>query len=424
MRMKRHGCISPTLGAACAACSRRARTSSGTAAAGVNLRMSRRSAMTRYTARRSSALNWCSLTRPAYFRGMRNDVLVTATELAQLIDSGRPVSILDVRWQLAQPDGRSAYEAGHVPGAVYVSLEDDLADHAVSGRGRHPLPSGSAVEAAARRWGIGPETAVVVYDDWNRAGSARAWWVLRAAGLADVRILDGGLAGVDRDGRCARERPGHAGAGCGRGDPRRSVRGCATDSGRRPRGGTRRPPRRCAVPGAVPRRRRTRRPGGGPHPGARNVPSTSLLDATGRSAEMRTLRRPSVTPTGRTADLGSPPRWRWLPLPCSGWTLRCSPGRGRNGVPNPAARWSRAADLGPAEGCEGCRAQKYREIPDSPGASNGRSSSRTTSEGATARGAVGGRLEAHRRCGGTCSGLGHLLGRDGPYGRRGRRPNV
>jgi thiosulfate/3-mercaptopyruvate sulfurtransferase len=124
----------------------------------------------------------------------RADVLVTATELERLLGTGVPVAILDVRWELGRPDGREAYEAGHVPGAVYVSLEDELADHAVPGRGRHPLPSGRAVEAAARRWGIGTGTTVVAYDDWNRAGSARAWWVLKAAGLADVRILDGGLA--------------------------------------------------------------------------------------------------------------------------------------------------------------------------------------------------------------------------------------
>ena len=125
---------------------------------------------------------------------MRSEVLVTATELERLIADGTPPVLLDVRWQLTQPDGRAAYEAGHLPGAVYVSLEDDLTDHAVTGRGRHPLPSGSAIQEAVRRWGIDGDSAVVVYDDWNRAGSARAWWVLRAAGLANVRILDGGLA--------------------------------------------------------------------------------------------------------------------------------------------------------------------------------------------------------------------------------------
>ncbi|GBE67333.1 sulfurtransferase [Mycobacterium sp. MFM001] len=124
----------------------------------------------------------------------RAEVLITATELAQRIDKGQPVTILDVRWQLSEPDGRAAYRQGHLPGAVYVSLEDELTDHTATGRGRHPLPSGRSVEAAARRWGVRRGVPVVAYDDWNRAGSARAWWVLTAAGLDDVRILDGGLA--------------------------------------------------------------------------------------------------------------------------------------------------------------------------------------------------------------------------------------
>lgn len=120
-------------------------------------------------------------------------MLISATELEQLLIDGDPVTILDVRWQLAAPDGRAAYEEGHIPGAVYVSLEDELSDHTVSGRGRHPLPSGRDLEAAARRWGVRRGVPVVVYDDWNRAGSARAWWVLTAAGVEGVRILDGGL---------------------------------------------------------------------------------------------------------------------------------------------------------------------------------------------------------------------------------------
>ncbi|KRE25730.1 thiosulfate sulfurtransferase [Mycobacterium sp. Soil538] len=111
-----------------------------------------------------------------------------------MLERGEPVALLDVRWSLPEPDGSAAYERGHLPGAVYVSLDDELSDHSVTGRGRHPLPSGSAVQAAARRWGVRTGVPVVVYDDWNRAGSARAWWVLTAAGIPDVRILDGGLA--------------------------------------------------------------------------------------------------------------------------------------------------------------------------------------------------------------------------------------
>ena len=124
----------------------------------------------------------------------RDQVLITATELAALIDARDPVTVLDVRWRVDRPDGRADHLQGHLPGAVYVSLEDELSDHTIVGRGRHPLPSGRSLEVAARKWGVRQDGLVVVYDDWNRAGSARAWWVLTAAGLDKVRILDGGLS--------------------------------------------------------------------------------------------------------------------------------------------------------------------------------------------------------------------------------------
>src|ERR1700694_3689326 len=71
----------------------------------------------------------------------RAEVLVTAMELARRLDANEPVTILDVRWRLDEPDGRAAYQRSHLPGAVYVSLEDELSDPTVTGRGRHPLPS-------------------------------------------------------------------------------------------------------------------------------------------------------------------------------------------------------------------------------------------------------------------------------------------
>ncbi len=123
----------------------------------------------------------------------RDQVLITSAQLADLIQSGDPVTTLDVRWRLDAPDGRAAYLDGHIPGAVYVSLEDDLSDHTVTGRGRHPLPTGGSLQESLRRWGVREDCRIVTYDDWNRAGSGRAWWVLTAAGLPDVRILDGGL---------------------------------------------------------------------------------------------------------------------------------------------------------------------------------------------------------------------------------------
>ena len=124
----------------------------------------------------------------------RDRVLISPGELMTRLAGGERPVILDVRWRLDATDGRDAFSEGHIPGAGYVSLEDELSDHRISGRGRHPLPTGSDLQRAARRWGIDNGQSVIVYDDWNRAGSARAWWVLTAAGLPDVRILDGGLA--------------------------------------------------------------------------------------------------------------------------------------------------------------------------------------------------------------------------------------
>ncbi|MGR2752750.1 sulfurtransferase [Agromyces arachidis] len=125
------------------------------------------------------------------------DVLIDAGELAARLDDPRTV-VLDVRWTLAEPDGRDAYREGHVPGAVYVDLDTELADHDAVGEGRHPLPSEEAFTAAMRRWGLRDGDLAVVVDDAGGMSAARAWWLLRHAGWADVRLLDGGL-GAWRD---------------------------------------------------------------------------------------------------------------------------------------------------------------------------------------------------------------------------------
>lgn len=119
-------------------------------------------------------------------------VFITPAELAAQLES-IPPRILDVRWTLMDTDGSEPYAVGHIPGAVYVDLETQLSDHSVQGAGRHPLPTREALQAAARSWGLEDGDPVVVYDDWNGFGSARAWWLLRHAGLTDVRILSGGL---------------------------------------------------------------------------------------------------------------------------------------------------------------------------------------------------------------------------------------
>jgi thiosulfate/3-mercaptopyruvate sulfurtransferase len=124
-------------------------------------------------------------------------VLIGAEEL--LARAGRTV-LLDVRWALGDDRGHERYLEGHLPGAVFVDLDAELADPPFPEGGRHPLPSLQRLQRAARRWGIRVGDAVVVYDDSGGAAAARAWWLLRWAGLPDVRLLDGGLAAWRRTG--------------------------------------------------------------------------------------------------------------------------------------------------------------------------------------------------------------------------------
>lgn len=114
--------------------------------------------------------------------------------LSRTVIPDRPV-VLDVRWRLAGPSPADLYAGGHVPGAVPVDLDRDLAAPAGDrSRGRHPLPAPGDLQASLRRWGIRAGSTVVAYDDADSSSAARAWWLLRWAGLTDVRVLDGGLA--------------------------------------------------------------------------------------------------------------------------------------------------------------------------------------------------------------------------------------
>ncbi len=131
---------------------------------------------------------------------MEGAVLVDAGSLAaSLASDDRPV-LLDVRWRLGDDTGPARYAEGHLPAAVYVDLDRELAAPPSPQEGRHPLPSLEDLQAAARRWGISQTSRVVVYDDSNGLSAARAWWLLGWAGVADVRLLDGGLAAWERAG--------------------------------------------------------------------------------------------------------------------------------------------------------------------------------------------------------------------------------
>jgi len=120
-------------------------------------------------------------------------ILIGADELAAAIDQQAAQVVVDVRWLITGPSQYLAYLAGHLPGARWCDLDTDLADPP-GRRGRHPLPDPARLQAKVREWGIDPQSEVVVYDQDTSVAAARAWWVLRWAGIERVRVLDGGLA--------------------------------------------------------------------------------------------------------------------------------------------------------------------------------------------------------------------------------------
>lgn len=134
--------------------------------------------------------------------------LISASHLR---DSLGAMTLLDVRYGLAGP-APDEFRAGHLPGAVFVDLDADLASAPGAG-GRHPLPSPDAFTSAMRRCGIRTGRPVVVYDDWAGLAASRAWWLLRYFGHQQVSLLNGGLRGWIAEGGALETGPTTAGPG-------------------------------------------------------------------------------------------------------------------------------------------------------------------------------------------------------------------
>ena len=215
--------------------------------------------------------------------------------------------LLDVRWTLAGSD-RDGYLAAHIPGAVFVDLDRSWPAPPGPG-GRHPLPDPADLQAAWRAAGIDDDSSVVVYDGGSGLASARAWWLLRWSGLRDVRVLDGGFAGLAGGRPAGRRLParsspdGRERSPSGRAPCRSSTVDRAAElavvrrADRRPRGGP------------VPRRDRAARPGGRAHPRPVNLPIADLLTAAGTfrpAAELAAAFAGSVCAGGpRTAQVAA-----------------------------------------------------------------------------------------------------------------------
>ncbi|WP_424946976.1 sulfurtransferase [Candidatus Spongiihabitans sp.] len=131
--------------------------------------------------------------------------LIAVDQLASLMKSNdvhHPLIVFDCRFSLADTElGRGKYETGHIPAAIYVHLDHDLAGDITPRSGRHPLPEVGNFVQRARAWGINSHTQVVVYDDAAGAIAARLWWMMKWIGHTRVALLDGGYAAWRNSGR-------------------------------------------------------------------------------------------------------------------------------------------------------------------------------------------------------------------------------
>ena len=128
-------------------------------------------------------------------------MLITAESLAQHLGDPDWV-VFDTRHDLLDPaKGRKAYEAGHIPGAYFIAMDEDLAAPKTGRNGRHPLPDPARFAAKMNECGITPRSQAVVYDDASGSFAVRLWWMLRWLGHDKVAVLDGGFPLWVKEGR-------------------------------------------------------------------------------------------------------------------------------------------------------------------------------------------------------------------------------
>ena len=127
--------------------------------------------------------------------------LVTAHELAQHLDDPSWV-VFDVRHDLADTEkGRRAYAEGHIPGAYFLHMDEDLSGAKDGRNGRHPLPEARTFAQKLSERGVGPLSQVVAYDDAGGSFAVRLWWMLRWLGHEHDAVLDGGWPLWVKEGR-------------------------------------------------------------------------------------------------------------------------------------------------------------------------------------------------------------------------------
>lgn len=123
---------------------------------------------------------------------VRRKVLLTAGELDELRRSGMDVTVLAVH-SINPYTGAPSFKGQRIEGAVDTEAYSDFQAPASFERGQRPLPDIDILQKNARRWGLRSGSTIVIYDGDRSMTAARAWWVLKWAGLPDVRVLDGGM---------------------------------------------------------------------------------------------------------------------------------------------------------------------------------------------------------------------------------------
>lgn len=219
---------------------------------------------------------------------MTYTTLIETETLRERLDDG-DWRVFDCRFDLADPDaGRRAWQAEHIPGALYADLETELAAAPDDTSGRHPLPDAAALAAWLGRNGVDGDVQVVCYDDDNGAFAARLWWLLRWLGHDRVAVLDGGLAAWRAAG-CPLESSTAA-----RPEPRRFAARQRDRETWIDAAGIAATPSLLVIDARAPERFRGERepidPVAGHIPGALNRPFTHNLDAHGRWLPPETLR--------------------------------------------------------------------------------------------------------------------------------------
>lgn len=130
---------------------------------------------------------------------------MSPARLAESIHVGSKLTVLASLWAPREGAGLTLFRSEHIPTSLFCDPPASLAGIPSSSDGRNPLPTISNLDVSFRRWGLNTDREVVVYDEGRGLYAARAWWILRWAGIPNVHILDGGFRAWEND------KLGHAG---------------------------------------------------------------------------------------------------------------------------------------------------------------------------------------------------------------------